>query len=279
MAMPAESESKAHLYARSRGHSRPLYAFFRALTVLVLRGWFRVRIEGSDHIPPEGAAIIAPNHKNFLDAFFVGIGTRRHVRYMAKAELFRGPLGWLFMRLGAFPVRRGEADEEALETARAILSGEGVVVLFPEGTRVEQADALGSPHHGAGRLAVETGTAIVPAAITGTAHLWRGALPKLKRVQIAFLHPVTPAMIHGHGDPTSELIDERVWPAVREEYGRLRAAPGLIAAGLLALGVGGGLIARRQLEVRGQPRLLGKIEPRRLRRRKKRARWHWPWAT
>ena len=66
-------------------------------------------------------------------------------------------------------------------------------MVFPEGTRVEEPDALGAPRHGAGRLAIETGVPIVPAAITGTSHLWRGALPKLRRVQIAFLPAVEPA--------------------------------------------------------------------------------------
>ena len=171
----------------SRGR---LYAFVRALAKVVLRGWFRFRVIGAEHVPAEGPAIVAPNHKNFLDPFFVGLALRRQVRYMAKGEMFRGPLGWLFLRLGAFPVRRGAADAEALETARSILAAGGLVVVFPEGTRVADPDALGSPHHGAGRLALETGARIVPAAITGTSHLWRGALPKLKRVQLAFLPPV-----------------------------------------------------------------------------------------
>ena len=61
--------------------------------------------------------ILTPNHKNFLDAFFVGLATNRHIRFMAKAELFKGPVAWLFLRLGAFPVRRGEADQDAVETA------------------------------------------------------------------------------------------------------------------------------------------------------------------
>lgn len=238
----------------------------------MLRLCFRVRISGRQEIPHDGPAIIAPNHKNFLDAFFVGIATRRHVRYMAKVELFKGPLGWLFLRLGAFPVRRGEADAAALETARTILAQGGLVVVFPEGTRVEAPDALGSPHHGAGRLSLETGAPIVPAAITGTSHLWRWAFPRVKRVQLTFLPAISPEATADR-DELSELIDERVWPAVREEYGRLRATPGLVAAGVAALGIGGGLLARRQLEHSRQPRLLGKVEPRKLRRRTARRRW------
>jgi len=73
-------------------------------------------------------------------------------------------------------------------------------------------------------------------------------------------------------DEVVELVDERVWPAVREEYGRLRASPGQLAAALAALGVGGGLLATQLLEARRKPRLLGKVEPRKLRRRKARRR-------
>ena len=267
----SQAEQRAHARARERGVSSGLYALIRSLSLVGLRIWFLVRVSGVEHIPSDGPAIIAPNHKNFLDAFFVGIATRRQVRYMAKSELFKGPLGWLFLRLGAFPVRRGEADVEALKTARAVLAKGGVVVVFPEGTRVEAPDALGSPHHGAGRLALETGAPIVPAAITGTSHLWRGALPKLKRVQLAFLPAVTPRVGAGRKE-VEELIDERVWPAVREEYGSLRARPGAVIAGLAALGIGGGMLAKRGLERTRQTRLLDKIEPRRLRRRKSRRR-------
>ena len=268
----AEAEHKAHAYARDRGVAPRLYTFVRLLAVVVLRLWFRVRISGRASLPTDGAAIVAPNHKNFLDAFFVGLATRRHVRYMAKVELFKGPLGWLLVRLGAFPVRRGEADLEAFETARLILAAGGVVVVFPEGTRVEEPDALGSPHHGASRLALETGAPIVPAAITGTSRLWRGAIPKRKRVQLAFLAPVAPDPLPDGHELVSQLIDERVWPAVQQEYGRLRARPGLIAAGLAAIGIGGGLLARRQLDARAMPRLLGKVEPRNVRRGTKRQR-------
>ncbi len=193
--------------------------------VALLRVCFRVQIFGRENIPRSGPAIIAPNHKNFFDVFFVAMATPRPVRYMAKVELFKGPLGWLFPRVGTFPVRRGDADAEALQTARKILGDGGLVVMFPEGTRVETPDALGSPHHGAGRLAMQTGAPIIPAAITGTSHLWRGLVPKTKRVQLAFLPPIAsePAL-EGH-DPAS-LIDELVWPAIKQRYRSLRASPG-----------------------------------------------------
>ncbi|MGZ4297049.1 MAG: lysophospholipid acyltransferase family protein [Solirubrobacteraceae bacterium] len=269
--MSPAADARAHAYAREHPVPGRLYRFVRAVARATLRAWFRMRVSGLEHVPSDGPAILAPNHKNFLDPFFIGIATRRPVRYMAKSELFRGALGWLFLRLGAFPVRRGEADAQAIETARAILSAGGVVVVFPEGTRIEAPDALGLPHHGAGRLALETGAPIVPAAISGTSHLWRGALPRIKRVQLTFLPAVSPGSAGGE-DQSTELIDVRVWPAVREEYGRLRAGPGLIAAGLAALGLSGGLLARRRLERARPPRLLGLVEPRRMRRRTRRQR-------
>jgi hypothetical protein len=111
----------------------------------------------------------------------------------------------------------------------------------------------------------------VPAAITGTSHLWRGTLPKLERVQVAFLPPIAPQPEHGPNG-ASKLIDERVWPAVREEYGRLRASAGVIAAGLAALGVGGGVLAKRRRDARRRTRLLGKVEPLKLRRHHTRSR-------
>ena len=263
---PPSSESKAHAYARAHGVSRGLYAAVRAVAIVALHAWFRVRVSGREHIPADGPAIIVANHKSSLDAFFIGIATDRHVRFMAKAELFRGPLAWLLPRLGAFPVRRGETDQETLETSRSILRAGGVIVVFPEGTRVEQPDALASPHHGAGRLALRTATPIIPAAITGTSQLWRAPLPKSRKVQLTFLPAVQPDATGGR-DAVHELIDERVWPGVREEYGRLRAKPGLIASALVAIGIGGGLLARRQLKLRRKPRVLGKVPPRKLRRR------------
>jgi 1-acyl-sn-glycerol-3-phosphate acyltransferase len=265
-----EQLDRAHRQARERGASRPLYALVRSLLAPLLRLWFRVRISGAEHIPSQGSAIIAPNHKSFLDAFFVAIATRRHVRYMAKRELFKGPLGRLLLRLGAFPVRRGEADTQAITTARVILEQGGLLVMFPEGTRVEDPDALGSPHHGAGRLALETGAPIVPAAITGTDHLWLGPIPRPRRVELAFLQPLDTRQLAGRPNAVTELVDRELWPAVREQYGRQLARPGLILVALAGLGIGTGLLARRR--ARATPRVLGIVAPLKLRRREARQR-------
>ena len=263
-----EALERTHRFAREKGVSRPLYALAKVVLSPLLRFWFRLHVEGAENVPAEGPAIVAPNHKSFLDAFFVGLAQKRHVRFMAKVELFTGPLAWLFPRLGAFPVRRGESDAEALDTARAVLRGGGLLVVFPEGTRVDEPDALGSPHHGAGRLAFETGAPIVPTAIVGTSHLWLGPIPKPRRVQVSFLETVPLADLDAGREALAGLIDEEVWPAVQQEYGRLVATPSVIATALAAIGVTG-LAVRRQRKA-SPPRLLGVVAPKKLRRKQSR---------
>jgi 1-acyl-sn-glycerol-3-phosphate acyltransferase len=265
-----ERLAKIHAYAREKGVSRPLYALAKLLLTPLLRFWFRLHVEGVENVPAEGPAVVAPNHKSFLDAFFVGLAQKRHVRFMAKVELFNGPLGWMFPRLGAFPVRRGKSDADALETARTILRQGGLLVVFPEGTRVEDEDALGSPHHGAGRLAAETGAPMVPAAIAGTSRMWFGPIPKPRRVQVSFLEPIQVTDMESGREAVSELVNQRVWPRVQEEYGRLVATPGMIAAALAAAGIGG-LLATRQRK-KTQPRLLGVVAPGNVRRKQRRRR-------
>jgi 1-acyl-sn-glycerol-3-phosphate acyltransferase len=248
------TNEEAHRLAREKGVSRPLYAVVRALAVAFMRVWFRLGIAGTEHIPKEGAAIVAPNHKSFWDSFFVAAATRRHVRYMGKSELFQGPWGRLLVRLGAFPVRRGESDAEALETARTILRQGGLLALFPEGTRVRDPEQLGSPRRGAGRLALETGAPVVPAAITGSERLFLGPIPKPKRVQVAFAEPIAARDLPPTPEAAGELVEGRVWPRVEGEFRRLRARPGLIALGLAALGLGGAEAYRRRARVRARRR-------------------------
>ena len=240
------SNEEAHRLAREKGVSRWLYALVRGLVSPLFRLYFRMHISGADHIPGEGPAIVAPNHKSFWDSFFIGVCTRRHVRFMAKTELIQARYGKLLVRLGAFPVRRGQADEDALETARTILRQGGLLALFPEGTRVRDPDNLGHPRRGAGRLALDTGAPLVPCAITGTEKIFRGGFPVPRRVQVAFSEPIKVAELPAGPEAALELTEELLWPEVEEGYRRLRARPTLIAAGLAALGIGGGIYARRR---------------------------------
>jgi 1-acyl-sn-glycerol-3-phosphate acyltransferase len=240
------TNEEAHLLAREKGVSRPLYALVRGLMAPLLRLWFRMHVSGAGHIPQSGAAIIAPNHKSFWDSFFIAVCTPRHLRFMAKTELIEARYGKLLVRLGAFPVRRGQSDTDALETARTILRQGGLLALFPEGTRIRDPDELGHPRRGAGRLALETGAPLVPAAITGTEKLFLGPIPKPRRVQVAFSEPLLVSEIAATPEGASQLVDEMLWPEVEDEYRRLRARPTLVAAGLAALGLGGFLIRRRR---------------------------------
>ncbi len=240
------SNEEAHRLAREKGVSRWLYAVVRTIVSPLLRVYFRMHVSGAECIPSEGAAIVAPNHKSFWDSFFIAVCTRRHVRFMAKTELIEARYGRLLVRLGAFPVRRGQADEEALETARVVLRQGGLLALFPEGTRVRDPDNLGHPHRGAGRLALETGAPLVPCAIAGTEKIFRGGFPVPRRVQIAFSPPIPVSELAATPESAGTLVGETLWPEVEEEYRRLRARPTLIAAGLAALGIGGGLFVRRK---------------------------------
>jgi 1-acyl-sn-glycerol-3-phosphate acyltransferase len=240
------SNEEAHRLAREKGVSRFLYALVRGIVSPLFRLYFRMHISGADCIPAEGPAIVAPNHKSFWDSFFIAVCTRRHVRFMAKTELIEARYGRLLVRLGAFPVRRGQADEDALETARTILRQDGLLALFPEGTRIRDPDELGHPRRGAGRLALETGAPLVPCAITGTEKIFRGGFPVPRRVQVAFSPPIPVSDLTATPEAAATLISDTLWPEVEGEYRRLRARPTVIAAGLAALGIGGGLLVRRK---------------------------------
>lgn len=272
------TNEEAHRLAREKGVSRPLYAVVKLLVMPFFRLYFGLRTTGAERIPDEGPVIIAPNHKSFWDAFFVGVATKRVVRFMGKTELFEGRLGRLFVRLGAFPVRRGEADADALETARTILRQGGVLALFPEGTRIRDPDALGEPRSGAGRLALETGAPLVPAAISGTERLFLGPLPKPRRVALSFGEPIAVDGLAASPETARELVVEELWPEVEREFGRLRAHPGLIAAALAAVGLAGAGVATRRGLRKPPPRRwrvplrTGKPQPRRAQVRKPRPR-------
>lgn len=159
-----------------------VYRLSRFVVWLVLRTLFGFRVEGSDHEPASGPLLIVSNHVSDLDPLVVGAALRRRVNFMAKIELFGPPLlRWWVSACGAFPVRRGEADRQALRTARALLERGEALVMFPEGTRGASLRDLRPPEPGAALLALRTGAVILPVAVIGTDAVFPKGARRLSR--------------------------------------------------------------------------------------------------
>jgi len=125
-----------------------------------------VRAIGRENIP-EGAALICPNHTKASDPFFVlfAFGHRHVMRAMAKAEVMRLPvIGWLLSKAGVFGVDRGAADINAVKTALRFLKEGNKLLMFPEGTRVEEGENV-EAKTGAAMFSVRTGAPIIPVYI------------------------------------------------------------------------------------------------------------------
>jgi glycerol-3-phosphate dehydrogenase (NAD(P)+) len=200
--------------SRTRGVNPILYRVARAVLVPFFMLYLRLDRIGREHIPRSGPVLIAANHRSFLDPFVIGATARRPVYYMAKRELFaRRWQAWLLSSLGAFPIDRGAGDEQAMETARAILERGDCVVIFPEGTRVRRGP-LGEPHRGLGRIALQSGARVVPVAVIGTEHVRRGWLVRPRRVRVrcgralGFPRERTPS------PAVAAIVAQRVWTCV-----------------------------------------------------------------
>src|ERR671930_2700628 len=114
----------------------PLYLFIGVVSWPVVKGLYRLRVQGVEHLP-EGGFVLAANHTSNFDPWPLGIPLlpRRQLRFMAKSELFNPILGPILRAGGAFKVRRGEGDVEAMRTAVELVRSGEIVVMFPEGTR------------------------------------------------------------------------------------------------------------------------------------------------
>jgi 1-acyl-sn-glycerol-3-phosphate acyltransferase len=156
----------------------PFYRFVGLLSWPVIKGLFRLRAEGVENIPQEGGFVLAANHLSNFDPWPLGIPLfpKRFLRFMAKSELFWWPLGPIIRSGGAFKVRRGEGDLEAMNKAVELVRDGHVVVMFPHGTRQRKGlvkKYQPRSHTGAARIALEAGVPLVPAAIAGTDRLSR----------------------------------------------------------------------------------------------------------
>jgi 1-acyl-sn-glycerol-3-phosphate acyltransferase len=194
-----------------------LYSVIALLSWPVLRGLYRLSSSGVGNLPASGGFVLASNHVSNFDPWPLGmpLWPHRFLRFMAKSELYWWPLVYLLDAVGAFPVRRGQRDLEAIEKAVALARSGHVVAMFPEGTRrakglVKRFEAR--PRSGAARIALEAGVPLVPAAIKGT-----DTLARLGKVSVAYGAPIELDDLRG-GDPaeSARIATERLMEKILE---------------------------------------------------------------
>ena len=178
---------------------------------------FRFRAYGTEHLPAQGGYVLAAGHHSNLDPWAIGLPLwpKRFLRFMAKSELFWFPLGPFIRACGAFKVRRGKADTEAIETAVALARAGNVIAMFPEGTRRKKGlmkTRQPQSHTGAARIALQAGVPLVPAGIRGTDELARLGAWRVRYgepVQLDDLGGLEPA-------EAARVATERVMTSIRE---------------------------------------------------------------
>lgn len=212
--------TRFHERARNR---RPdwMYTLVRMVLTPYLLIVHRARAIATEQVPEAGQVIVAPNHFSFLDHFFVAVYLRRKVHFMAKSQLFKPPMQFIYRHGGVFPVRRGFRDEEAFKTAHAILDRGDIVLMYPEGGRSRSGD-LGEAKPGLGRLALESGAPVVPTAIVGTqkARNWRRlSFPK---VTVLYGDPVRFEKVENPTREQQQAAAELIFERVKALYEGLR---------------------------------------------------------
>lgn len=184
-------------------------ALYRAVDLFLIcvgKVLFRVTVIGRENIPASGPYILAPVHRSNLDFAFVlacpGAWAPR-MRYLAKDTLWKGPLGKLWIALGAIPVHRGTPDRDALATCVRILQAGEPLVIFPEGTR-QSGEQVAELFDGVAYMQAKTQVPVIPVGIGGS----EAAMPKGAK----FIHPTKVVL----------LIGEPLAPPAQSESGRVR---------------------------------------------------------
>jgi 1-acyl-sn-glycerol-3-phosphate acyltransferase len=250
-----ERLQRYHDYTRRHSVNWPLYLLARVFMTPFFLVYFRLGRTGREHGRVSGGLIVAANHRSFLDPFAIGAALpwRRPMNYVAKVELFeRRWQGWLLSRLGAFPIRRGESDELAMDTARLTVQRGGTVCIFPEGTRIRRG-TLGTPKRGVGRLALQTGAPVLPTAVFGSEHVRTGWRIRPRQVRVRLGKAMTFPTVEEPSPPLAESVTARIWPNVLLQWEDMGGLPPMRRAAVIGAGSWGTavavLLARGGLEV------------------------------
>ncbi|MDP8977702.1 MAG: 1-acyl-sn-glycerol-3-phosphate acyltransferase [Actinomycetota bacterium] len=146
-----------------------LYRVAHAVLSPAVKAVWRPTVTGRPHVPDRGPAILAANHQSYLDSYFLPAVLDRAVFYLGKSDYFRGPRRYFYEGVGVMPVARegGDAGERSLRRGQEVLERGGVLGIYPEGTRSPDG-RLYRGKTGPVRLAMRTGSPILPVAIVGS---------------------------------------------------------------------------------------------------------------
>ncbi len=182
-----------------------IYYLCKYLALFLLKVFCFFRVCGREYFPTQGPCFLISNHSSYLDPVVLGCAAPRRVYFVAKEELFRNPVTAFFLRqLGAFPLRRGEVDREAIRTIFQLLKEGKVVCFFPEGTRND--GTLRPFRRGALKLLEKGNVPVVVASIRGTYESFSRyrKFPRPFPIQVVFSPPLLP------GDFTREALEEEI---------------------------------------------------------------------
>jgi 1-acyl-sn-glycerol-3-phosphate acyltransferase len=217
---PKEHFDRFHERARTREPDW-VYELVRVVTSLYSYTLLRARAIAVENVPGSGAVILAPNHFSFMDHFLMGAYIRRKVRFMAKSQLFKPPMQFIYTHGGVFPVRRGARDEETFITARTIMQRKGAITMYCEGGRSRTGKVAEQAKPGIGRLALETGAPVVPIAIYGSSKVRNWKRLQFPKITVQYGEAMRWEQIE---DPTREqqqAVADEVLVQIRRLYGGL----------------------------------------------------------
>src|SRR5215216_832153 len=219
---PAEHFDRYHHRSRT---TDPNWVYEAVRIATTLHAWifFRARGIAADKVPARGPVILAPNHFSFMDHFFMGVSIRRKVRFMAKSQLFKPPMVWIYSPGGVFPVRRGFADEEAFITARSILDRGGVIAMYSEGGRSRTGKLSETVRPGIGRLALQSGAPVVPIAIHGSSRVRNWKRLRFPKVTVLYGEPIRWERVTEPTREQQQQVANEIFAEVRKLYAQLDA--------------------------------------------------------